>query len=59
MSEIRFKIMWEVNLTNGPGSMMELIPTQLETLILLILSEHTEPAAKPGRGTDETIVGAG
>lgn len=59
MSETGFKIMWAVNLTNGLGRMMELIPTLLKTLILLILSEHTEPAAKPGVHRDEAVVGAG
>lgn len=59
MAEICFKIMWEVNLTKSLGSMMELVPTLPQTLILLILSEHTEPAAKPGGGRDKTIVGAG
>lgn len=48
-----------MNLTNGVGNIMEIIPPLLGTPILLELSEHTDPAAEPGRGTDATIVGSG
>lgn len=57
MSEICFKIVWEVNLRNALGSMLKLISSLLGTPILLELSEHKEPAAEPRRCTDKTIVG--
>ena len=42
MSEICFKITWEVNLTNELEGMLKLISTLLRTPILLELSEHIE-----------------
>lgn len=45
MSDICFKTIWEINVTNGLESVIELIPPLLGIPILLELSEHTEPAA--------------